>query len=299
MRPCVNANIVRRQGHNALGRKAQVSLRPRPYLPAILMKLYLRGYLNRVQPVEGDRFDTTQIADRGSAYVLASAIPRTNLPNWQLMKLLCRLGSIASLLAALVVVYAAYIWETDNLHIVYNGQLYRSAQPSTAVLDELIRKFGIKTVINLRGPSPTERWYVEELSATAQAGAVHLDIPLSAVRAPSSDLVRHIVDVLNSATKPILVHCSGGADRSGLVSALYLFAIAHQPQDVAARQLSILYGHVPFLNPRTAAMDRSFRAFAEENPPLHLLPKVAATGVQVDATKCCGPREEPGISISQ
>ena len=67
MRRCVNANIVRRQGHSALGHKAQVSLRPRPYLPAILMKLYMRGYLNRVQPVEGDRFDTTQIADRGSA----------------------------------------------------------------------------------------------------------------------------------------------------------------------------------------------------------------------------------------
>jgi protein tyrosine/serine phosphatase len=36
-----------------------------------------------------------------------------------------------------------------------------------------------------------------------------------------------LVAVLCQAPKPILIHCEGGADRSGLASEIYLSQVAH------------------------------------------------------------------------
>jgi protein tyrosine/serine phosphatase len=66
------------------------------------------------------------------------------------------------------------------------------------------------------------------------------------------------VTLLQQAPKPILIHCLGGADRSGLVSALYRFAIEGQKPDAADKELSIWYGHVPLIRPKVTAMDDSF-----------------------------------------
>jgi protein tyrosine/serine phosphatase len=59
------------------------------------------------------------------------------------------------------------------------------------------------------------------------------------------------------------VHCDSGADRAGFVSALFLAEIEKRPAEEAARQLSIVYGHFPYLIYKTAAMDDSFWAFVE------------------------------------
>jgi protein tyrosine/serine phosphatase len=38
-----------------------------------------------------------------------------------------------------------------NVHVVEPGELYRSAQLNGASLDGVLKRYGIKTVINLRG----------------------------------------------------------------------------------------------------------------------------------------------------
>ena len=48
--------------------------------------------------------------------------------------------------------------------------------------------------------------------------------------------------LLREAPKPVLVHCEGGADRTGLAAALYLAAAGHPAQ--ADGQLSVRYGFV-------------------------------------------------------
>jgi protein tyrosine/serine phosphatase len=66
------------------------------------------------------------------------------------------------------------------------------------------------------------------------------------------------VEVLQKAEKPILVHCMSGADRSGLVSALYIAAVAKLGEEAAESQISFQYGHIPLWFSAAYAMTRSF-----------------------------------------
>jgi hypothetical protein len=67
-----------------------------------------------------------------------------------------------------------------------------------------------------------------------------------------------IMIILRNAPKPILIHCKSGADRTGLIAALYQYVQEGRSAEEAASQLSIVYGHLPFFWNSTAAMDRTF-----------------------------------------
>ena len=75
------------------------------------------------------------------------------------------------------------------------------------------------------------------------------------------------VKLIDQAPKPILIHCESGADRTGLVSALYRLSRG-QPLAVAEQELSPRYGHFTVFVPRSAAMDRSLAAYARSRAPL-------------------------------
>src|SRR3954454_9519239 len=47
----------------------------------------------------------------------------------------------------------------DNFHAVVPGELYRSAQPTPELITDYHVKYGIKTVINLRGENVGSDWY--------------------------------------------------------------------------------------------------------------------------------------------
>ena len=81
---------------------------------------------------------------------------------------------------------------------------------------------------------------------------------------PLAEMER-IAASLAGAKKPLLVHCAQGADRTGLVVALYAFTHGQNAQAAAGHQ-NALYGHLPLLRPAVAAMDRSFRAFVDAHP---------------------------------
>ena len=155
--------------------------------------------------------------------------------------------------------WAGYLAATGNIHTVIPGVLYRSAELSRNGFEHVIVRFHIHTVINLRGADPGRAWYESELAAARAVDARHIDLPMSATHMPNRATLREIHVVLAHAAPPILIHCQGGADRSGLVAALYELWIAHLPPAVASAQLSFSYGHFPWLGSRTVAMDRAWR----------------------------------------
>jgi protein tyrosine phosphatase (PTP) superfamily phosphohydrolase (DUF442 family) len=108
---------------------------------------------------------------------------------------------------------------SDNFGTVEPGKLYRSAQLSGASLARVIREHGIKTVLNLRGSHPESPWYRDERAATLGGGATQVDIPLSSCEWMSKAQARALLDVLESAERPILVHCFHGSERTSMVSA--------------------------------------------------------------------------------
>ena len=161
-----------------------------------------------------------------------------------------------------MVLFCCLLTGCSNIHEVTPGVLYRSAQLSGSRFDRLIQKYRIKTVINLRGASTGAKWYQDEVRVMQMDGVTHLDISLSAVRYVSARKIDSIMQVASSATKPILVHCQGGADRSSLFCAAWRLKCENASVENSSRQLSFVFGHVPFFLNRTQAMDSSFHDYA-------------------------------------
>jgi protein tyrosine/serine phosphatase len=165
------------------------------------------------------------------------------------------------LMTASVGGYGGVLFYTGNIHAVSEGELYRSAQLDKDEFAAAIRQYGIRSILNLRGAHPGEAWYDDEVAAANEAGVTHYDVALSARRQPNEAQIKAVLRVLREAPKPLLVHCKSGADRSGLVSALFRLVEENATPEEADRQLSLVYGHFPYLTSKTVAMDESFWAF--------------------------------------
>jgi protein tyrosine phosphatase (PTP) superfamily phosphohydrolase (DUF442 family) len=158
-------------------------------------------------------------------------------------------GALAGLLLALgVEVYHVLIGQ--NFHTVVPGRVYRSAQLSETDLEEVIRRQGIRTVVNLRGFCDPYPWYLDESRATHHLNVDQEDICLSACRLPSMHEVRRIVEVLDRTAYPILLHCRRGSDRTGLVSALCVLWHTDAGLSEASHQLGPRYAHFPLGRPK-------------------------------------------------
>jgi len=153
---------------------------------------------------------------------------------------------------------------TGNIHPIVPHEAYRSAQLPASHLTALVAEDGIKTVINLRGSNPDQDWYRAEHDAMDKAGVTEIDLPLSANEEPDDTTLRHLIAALRQSQRPLLIHCEAGADRSGLASALYRLIIVGDTAEDAAQQLSLRYGHFPWLWSRTGAMDRAFERVAQQ-----------------------------------
>ena len=108
---------------------------------------------------------------------------------------------------------------SDNFATVRPGLLYRSGQMGAGSLAAALDRHQIKTVLNLRGSHPESAWYRAERASTLQAGATQVDIPMSSCEWMSRSQARALLEVLDSAERPLLVHCFHGSERTGLVSA--------------------------------------------------------------------------------
>lgn len=155
-----------------------------------------------------------------------------------------------------------------NFHEVVPGEFYRAAQPTGKDLAEYQQKYGIKSIINLRGGNAGDAWYNEEIAAAQQLGITHIDFRMKGKRELSSDKALELVEVMKTAPKPVLIHCAAGADRTGLAAALYLMAVKKEPAEAAAHQLSLRYGHLPLWWIDAQAMDRTLDRVTPQLAPV-------------------------------
>ena len=176
------------------------------------------------------------------------------------MKRAAYYGCAAGILLALAA-EAARVLLGGNFHTLVPGRVYRSAQLSDGTLEAVIRKCGIRTVVNLRGVCDSMPWYLDECRVTNRLGVSQEDIGLSAGRLPGVNEMRRLVDVLDNTQYPILFHCKQGADRTGMASAIYLLLHTDTPLAEALRQLGVRDGHVPF--GKTSCLDRFFNLYVE------------------------------------
>jgi protein tyrosine/serine phosphatase len=148
----------------------------------------------------------------------------------------------------------------SNLHVVIPGQVYRSGQPTPARMARWVRDHGIRTVINLRGADPT-REYEDEVRCAGALGIRLVDAGLWSNRLPDVANACDLIDALDGASEPVLIHCQSGSDRTGLAAALVL--LLHTDADLACArmQMSMRYGHPPIGRP--AVLDRFLNMYQD------------------------------------
>jgi protein tyrosine/serine phosphatase len=162
-----------------------------------------------------------------------------------------------------------------NSHEVEPGLIYRSAQLPAGEFVDLAKRVGLRTVINLRGENGGRDWYDDQYRAAQGLGVGFVNYRMSASRELTPAQMAELAQILRDAPKPVLIHCGSGSDRTGLACALYLFDAGY-PAEAVAYQLSLRFGHFPYLWSGSWAMDNSLKAYRD-----HLRaasPGVAAAG---------------------
>ncbi len=119
---------------------------------------------------------------------------------------------------------------TPNLHKV-SDVLYRSAQPTGEGMQQLEKKLGLKTVVNLRGLHSDR----DELEGT-QIQYVHMRI--RTWRMKEKYVLRFLKLVLDPSQQPVLVHCWHGSDRTGAMVAFYRMVVQGWTKEEALREMT-------------------------------------------------------------
>ncbi len=136
--------------------------------------------------------------------------------------------------------------------------IWRANQPAP---DDIARyaKEGIRTILNFRGAN---QWgsYLLEAEAAATHGIRLVNSRLYSNRAPERDEIHQALAQIETAEKPLLIHCKSGADRAGLASALWVLASGATAEE-AASHLSLRHAHVK--TSRTGILDAFIAQYAK------------------------------------
>jgi len=167
------------------------------------------------------------------------------------------------IIMTLIIGFVAFSYPNiyGNFHQI-DENAYRSGQLNKYNLPLYIKKYEIKTIINLRGES-TRQWYEEETNIAKSFGVQHINIDMNSGDFYDYNTTSHILNIMKNAKKPILIHCLGGADRTSLVSAIYEYGINHKSKELSQKQLSWYYGHFPTFKKKAQMMDDSFEHFVK------------------------------------
>ena len=125
--------------------------------------------------------------------------------------------------------------------------LYRSAQPTAEGLNLLNQNLAvsyglpkeIKTVVNLRNNEG-------DGALVVPTGVRYDQIPFDTWQVKETDVVRFLKIVRNPNNQPVLLHCKHGADRTGMMTAIYrIVEQGWRKQDAIAEMTQGGFGYHP------------------------------------------------------
>jgi protein tyrosine/serine phosphatase len=116
----------------------------------------------------------------------------------------------------------------DNLHRV-SALLYRSAQPSALGMRKL-RSLGIKSVINLRA-------FHCDLTGIAGTGLLNHRLHMLTWKIQDRHVIRVLTMLRDARSAPVLIHCKHGADRTGVMMAMFRIIEQGWSKEAAIREM--------------------------------------------------------------
>lgn len=120
----------------------------------------------------------------------------------------------------------------ENLHRI-TPTLYRSAQPRIANVAAL-KSLGIRTIVSLRS-------FNDDRKVFAGHDIRLVRVPINTWSIDDAKVLRALVAIRDAEKQgPVLIHCMHGADRTGVVAAVYRMAV--QGWDKESARLEMLRG---------------------------------------------------------
>lgn len=153
-----------------------------------------------------------------------------------------------------------------NRHDV-GGGMYRENQPSPERIAVLADE-GIKTIINLRGPSP-KGFYLLEVEACEKHGIALENYRMYSRDVHTPDRIMGTKALFDRIEYPAVMHCKSGADRTGIMGVLYRHFRMGDTIEQATEQLSFKYLHVR--QGKTGMLDFFFKdylRYKEDHPDI-------------------------------
>ena len=90
-----------------------------------------------------------------------------------------------------------------------------------------------------------------------------INFPVTSRAAPKIQTILAAKKLFNEIEYPVIMHCKSGADRAGLMSALYLILHKNIAVDEAKKQLSFKYLHIK--HAKTGILDAFFDSYLNEH----------------------------------
>jgi undecaprenyl-diphosphatase len=131
----------------------------------------------------------------------------------------------------------------ENFHTIIPQQVYRSAELTHDEFIQVANLKQLKSVLNLRGENKPYHWYQVESNTLKSLNIPLYNIRLSSYVLPSKAVLQQLAHTLQTAPKPMLIHCASGADRTGMAAAMVVL-LHNGTIAKAAKQISWEYGAI-------------------------------------------------------
>lgn len=158
-----------------------------------------------------------------------------------------------------------------NFHRI-SDEAFRSSQPTMWQLRRVVRKHGIKTIVNLKGANQGSAYWAFEREQCAKLGVRLVDVSIASRSLPSHERLRRACEVFDSVEYPIWMHCKAGADRAGIYATLYQHFRLGVPIERTDQLRLWPYGHIK--RSKAGKADYFFEQYARfrrEHPEVGLL----------------------------
>ncbi|MEA3513680.1 MAG: tyrosine-protein phosphatase [Campylobacterota bacterium] len=179
-------------------------------------------------------------------------------------------GRVYAWLYAMIVEHNVINLLRLNFHEVstkQKGEAYRSAQPTMEQLKRYSKKYGIKTIINLKGHNPKGAYFLFEKEQCEKLGLKLVNIGIKSRGIPKSEQIAEAKKIFEEVEYPIWMHCKAGSDRTGIYANLYQY-FREKIVIKDTNQLAFFpFGHVK--QSKAGQVDFYFEKFEEyekENP---------------------------------
>lgn len=130
-----------------------------------------------------------------------------------------------------------------NFHRI-SGEAFRSSQPTMWQLRRMVKRHGIKTIINLKGANAKSAYWAFEREQCEKLGIHMVDVAIYSRSLPDAARIRRAKEVFESVEYPIWIHCKAGADRAGIYSTFYQYFRKHIPIEQTDQLRLWPYGHI-------------------------------------------------------